>query len=234
VDGKVVGASKVARDISDIKRTQHQRELLLREMDHRIKNLFALASGVVSLSVRSATTPKELAQMVGARLGALAKAHDLTLARPSQEKTDRSVMLHALLRTIMAPYDGETDNGRPRISISGADIPITAEAVTSFALLLHEFATNAAKYGALSVPNGYLEVTSSESDDKVLLTWHERGGPPVEHKIDHEGFGSILARMTVTGQFGGAIDRDWRPEGLYIRLSIDRARLMGAPRDLAS
>jgi len=230
VDGKIVGASKVARDISDLKRTQRQRELLLREMDHRIKNLFALASGVVSLSVRSAATPKELAQMVGARLGALAKAHDLTLARPSQEKTDRSVMLHALLRTIMAPYDGQTDDGRPRISVGGADIPITAEAVTSFALLLHEFATNAAKYGALSVPNGCLDIASSESDGKVLLTWNERGGPPIGQQVHHEGFGSILARMTVTGQFGGAIDRDWQPDGLRIALSIDRARLSSASR----
>ncbi len=229
-DGKVIGASKVARDISELKRAQRQKELLLREMDHRIKNLFALAGGVVSLSVRSATTPRELAQTVGARLGALANAHALTLSVPSEEKIDRSAMLHALLRTIMAAYDGETDDGRPRISIGGADIPISANAVTSFALLLHEFATNAAKYGALSVPNGQLEIATSESDDKVLLIWNERGGPPIDRQIDHEGFGSILARMTVTGQFGGKIDRDWQPDGLCIRLSIDRARLMGTPR----
>lgn len=229
-DGKIIGASKIARDISALKRSQSQRELLLREMEHRIKNLFALASGVVSLSARSAATPRELAQTVAARLNALAKAHALTLAAPALEKVDRSAMLHDILRTIMAPFDGETDSGKPRISVAGINIPVSAETVTNFALLLHEFATNAAKYGALSVPSGNVEITSSQSDDKVLLAWQERGGPRIDHPIDHEGFGSILARMTVTGQLGGEIERDWKPDGLCIRLSIDRARLTGAPR----
>jgi two-component sensor histidine kinase len=219
----------VARDITDIKRARRQQELLLREMDHRIKNLFALANGVVSLSARSAGTARELAQTVSARLGALAKAQALTLATPSPERIDQSAMLHALLRTILSPYDGETDGGSPRISIAGADLPISGTAVTSFALLLHEFATNAAKYGALSVPNGTIEITSSAVDDKILLTWRERGGPRIDRKVDHEGFGSVLARITVTGQLGGHIDRDWQPEGLCIKLSVDRARLMDAP-----
>ena len=228
-DGKIVGASKVARDITDIKRARRQQELLLREMDHRIKNLFALANGVVSLSARSAATPKELAQTVSARLGALAKAQALTLSTPSPERSHQSAMLHALLGTILSPYDGETDDGRPRISIAGADLPINGTAVTSFALLLHEFATNAAKYGALSVPNGTIEITSSEADGKVLLAWNERGGPRIAAQVDHEGFGSVLARMTVTGQLGGNIERDWQPDGLCITLSVDRARLVEAP-----
>jgi len=78
--------------------------------------------------------------------------------------------------------------------------------------------------------NGCLDIASSESDGKVLLTWNERGGPPIGQQVHHEGFGSILARMTVTGQFGGAIDRDWQPDGLRIALSIDRARLSSASR----
>jgi PAS domain S-box-containing protein len=229
-DRKIIGASKVARDISDLKRTQRQKELLMREMEHRIKNLFALAGAVVSLSVRSATTPKELAQTVGARLSALAKAHALTLSASSVEKVDRSTMLHNLLRTILAPFDGETDDGRSRISIVGADLPITADAVTNFALLLHEFATNAAKYGALSVQNGTVEITISGPDDIVLLVWRERGGPRINHPIDHEGFGSLLTRTTVTGQLGGKFDRDWQPDGLCITLSIARSRLAGSAR----
>jgi len=229
-NGEIIGASKVGRDISEIKRVQTQRELLLREMEHRIKNLFALASGVVSLSARSAATPRELAQTVGARLNALAKAHALTLAVPSLEKIDRSAMLQDILRTIMAPFDGETDSGKPRISVSGINIPVSADTVTNFALLLHEFATNAAKYGALSVPGGTLEIISSQVADKILLEWRERGGPHIERAVTHEGFGSILARMTVTGQLGGDIARDWQPEGLCIRLTLDRGRLTGVPR----
>ncbi len=229
-DGTIVGASKVARDITELKRQRQQRDLLVREMDHRIRNLFALASGLVSLSARSAATPKELAQIVGARLGALARAHALTLSSRSPGRIDQSTMLHALLGTILSPYDGKTDDGRPRISLDGVDIPITGEAVTGFALLLHEIATNAAKYGALSAPNGYIEVNSSEAEDKLMLAWQERGGPRIDRQVDHEGFGSVLERMTVTGQLGGNIERDWQPDGLCIRLSIDRARLMGTPR----
>ena len=227
LDGRIIGASKIARDISEHKRMLGQRELLMREMNHRVKNLFALAGGVVSLSARSATTPKELARTVGERLSALARAHDLTMAAPSQNSVSQSAMLHALISTIVSPYDGKTDDGGPRIAIAGADIPILGEPITSFALLLHEFTTNAAKYGALSVPTGRIKISIAESDDKILLTWKEFGGPRIDHKVDTEGFGSVLARMTVTGQLGGEISRDWQSDGLCIRLSVDRARLTG-------
>jgi PAS domain S-box-containing protein len=231
-DGKIIGASKIARDIGNEKRSREQRDLILREMDHRIKNLFALASGVVSLSIRSASTPKELAHIVGERLAALARAHALTLTNPSQDNTGQSAMLHALIATIVSAYDGTTEDGKPRISILGANIAISGEAVTSLALLLHEFATNAAKYGALSVPDGNLEITSSEVDGKVHLLWQERGGPRIDHQVNDEGFGSALARMTITGQLGGQIDRDWQPDGLSIQLIMDRARLTGGSGSL--
>ncbi|MGZ5929798.1 MAG: PAS domain S-box protein, partial [Rhizomicrobium sp.] len=74
-----------------------------------------------------------------------------------------------------------------------------------------------------------IEITSSEADGKVLLAWNERGGPRIAAQVDHEGFGSVLARMTVTGQLGGHIERDWQPDGLCITLSVDRARLVDAP-----
>ena len=76
----------------------------------------------------------------------------------------------------------------------GVDIPIIGKALTGIALLVHEFASNAAKYGALSVPNGYIEISSSEADYKVLLTWHERGGPRIDRQVEHEGFGSVPER----------------------------------------
>ena len=87
------------------------------------------------------------------------------------------------------------------------------------------FATNAAKYGALSVPNGLVEIDSFAADDRLILTWRERGGPPLAGPVADEGFGSVLTRMTVTGQLGGEIARDWQADGLSIRLSVDRARL---------
>jgi len=97
--------------------------------------------------------------------------------------------------------------------------------VTGFALLLHEFATNAAKYGALSTDAGVVDIECSEEKDQLVLTWAERGGPPASHDPSHEGFGSLLARMTVRGQLGGEISRDWKTEGLTIRLAVSRDRL---------
>ncbi|CAN7585982.1 PAS domain S-box protein [Pararhizobium sp. LjRoot255] len=227
-DGRVIGASKIARDITERKRAEEQQHLLIREMDHRIKNLFTVASSVVSLSARSADTPAELASAVRDRLNALARAHALTIPRTSDVsgKTERATTtLHSLIGTIVAPYDGDLAGHRPRASVVGADIQIGGSAVTSFALLLHEFATNAAKYGALSVPDGAIDISCHEDGERFILTWTEHGGPPVERRGDGEGFGTLLGKATVRNQLGGEIVRDWKPEGLSIRLSVARERL---------
>jgi PAS domain S-box-containing protein len=226
-EGKIIGASKIARDITVSKRAEEQQRLLLREMDHRIKNLFALAGGVVALSARSATTKEELSSAVSGRLAALAKAHTLTL-RPfsaTDQSTKNSTTLHALIETILSPHDGLTDDGRPRLTISGPDLPIAGSSVTSFALLLHEFATNAAKYGALSTPHGAIAIDCSEDDGRFTLTWAEQGGPPVERQTDGDGFGALLIRATITDRLSGEISRDWKPDGLTIRLSVAKDRV---------
>ena len=179
-EGKIIGASKIARDITERRRSEEQQRLLLRELDHRVKNLFALASGVVAISARSAATPDELASAVRDRLGALARAHALTLPVTSEggKRIEQSTTLHALIRTILSPYDGQTDIERARVAITGPDMRLAGGLVTTFALLLHEFATNAAKYGALSTSAGHIEIACSEPDGQFALTWRERGGPP--------------------------------------------------------
>jgi PAS domain S-box-containing protein len=227
-DGKIVGASKIARDITERRRSGDRQQLLLREMDHRIKNLFSLAGSVVSLSARSARTPKELAAAVGDRLAALARAHSLTLVKPSgaTDTAEHPATLHALVRTITSPYEGRNSQDKERVTVSGSDIPLSPRSVTSLALLVHEFVTNAAKYGALSTPNGHVDVHCHEDNGELVLTWRERGGPPVNHRTDGEGFGSVLTRTAVKGQLNGAISRDWAPEGLTIRLSMARECLM--------
>jgi two-component sensor histidine kinase len=123
----------------------------------RGKNLFALATGVVSMSARSATTPAELATAIRERLSALARAQDLTLPALSADETkaEHTTTLAALLHTILAPF-GDAD--RERIFVRGRDVPMGGRVLTNFALLLHEFATNAAKYGSLSVADGRLDI----------------------------------------------------------------------------
>ncbi len=224
--GQTVGASTIARDISEQRRAEERQQLLLREMNHRIKNLFMLAGNVVTLSARSAGTPAELARSVQERLGALARAHALTLPDSIKRAgAEQATTLHALLATIVAPYEQVDETSETRVQISGADLALSGSTVTSLALLLHEFTTNAAKYGALASPDGRIEIACAEEGERFLLHWRERGGPPVVPVERAQGFGSLLAEATVKGHLGGEIRRDWAPEGLSIVLSVPRDRL---------
>jgi PAS domain S-box-containing protein len=227
-EGRIIGAAKIARDITARRQAQEQQNLLIREMSHRVKNLFAVTSGLVTLSARSARTPADLAEAVRERLGALARAHGLT--RPGLlnggEKPGQDTTLHALVQTIFAPYvDPERCKDHGFFIITGPCLPIGGNAVTSIALVLHELATNAAKYGALSSPGGYIHIDWSVKKDELLLTWKEHGGPSLDGPAEHEGFGSSLVRRLVTGQFGGQLSYDWKPKGLIIRLSMPVERL---------
>ena len=227
-EGRVLGASKIARDITERRKAQEQNELIVREMDHRIRNLFALAGGVVTLSARSADSPKELVSIIRDRLDALARAHALTLPKRLDQsvQTEQPTTMQSLIRTILSPY--QEANGRARrIVISGPDVPVSAALATSLALLLHEFATNAAKYGALSTPTGHVDIACAEASDVFSLTWTERGGPRIEREPTSQGFGSQLAQATVVGRLGGEISRAWNPDGLTIRVSVARPRLAG-------
>jgi PAS domain S-box-containing protein len=208
-DGNIVGASKIARDISERKRAQERQELLLREMEHRVKNLFALAISVVSLSARSAKSVEQLVETVRERLSALARAHALTLphALSDAPQEAKPATLHSLIRAIVAAHE-DIDGANPRFGIVGCDIPISGPALSSIALLLHEFTTNAAKYCALSTPKGRVEILCADQQDLVVITWTERGGPAAAPPPDMEGFGSVLTRATVAGQLGGRSPRN--------------------------
>ena len=220
--GKIVGASKIARDITELKKARERQRLLLREMSHRVKNLFALSGSIVGLSARTAKSPHELAESTRARLSALARAHALTFSAGFGDAAPQPTTLQSLIRTIVAPFD---EPEHPRIAISGIDSGVSGPAVTSLALLLHEFATNAAKYGALSAERGSVKVVFAEEGDLIVVHWTERGGPPVAAPIGELGFGDVLSRIAVSDQLDGEIVREWRPEGLAIRLSVARSRL---------
>jgi len=212
--GEIVGASKIARDISESKRAQERQKLLLREMDHRVKNLFALAISVVRLSGRSATTVEGAIDTASARLTALASAHALTLSHGSGGIGDagKPTTLHAPIRAILAPHDAPASD---RFSITGSDVEVSETVISGLALLLHEFATNVAKYGALSASSGHVEIDCLDHAGTVNITWSEKAGPAVVPPPDNKGFGDVLIRSTVES-LGGEIHRDWRPEGLLI------------------
>ena len=225
--GAVVGASKIARDITERKRAQEQEHLLVREMNHRIKNLFALASSIISLSARDADTPQVLKTRATERLAALARVHSLALSRHGQSDDSVAVptTLHALIKAILAPY-AEGGAGDQRIALSGDDVPLSTSATTSFALLIHEFATNAAKYGPLSDERGTIAIETQSAGDRLILTWRERDGPRVAPPSATEGFGSYLAKATVK-TLDGRITYDWDAPGVTVTLDVALSRAQG-------
>jgi PAS domain S-box-containing protein len=224
--GEVVGASKIARDISEPKRARERRELLLREMDHRVKNLFSLAISVLNLSGRSAGSVTEVVRSAGDRLSALARAHALTLSHGPKDvpQAAKPATLHSLIQAITAPHDARFDSDGSRFSVIGCDMEISGPVISSLALLLHEFATNSTKYGALSTTAGRIQIHCANHGETLVVTWTERGGPEVVPPTGNNGFGDFLVRTTIAG-LGGEISRDWKPEGLVIRVSMPRARL---------
>ena len=205
----------------------HQEEMLTREMSHRVKNLFAIVIGMVSVTAKSAATPQDMAKILLGRLNALARAHDLVLRDlHANGQIIREATLTRLLEAIFQPYTDLARTGEPkRTVIRGPDLVIGERALTSLALVLHELTTNAVKYGALSTGQGLVHVTWQIETDKLLLRWEERKGPGIERTPTSEGFGSILVRRTVVGQLGGELDYIWKPEGFSAFISIPMERL---------
>jgi len=226
-DGKLQGAVCTFVDVTERRHAEEQQALLLRELDHRMKNLFAVTAGVVAMSARSALTPQEMAITVRGRLDALARAHLLIRpALPNAGSVAQRTTLAELVVEIIAPYadpDRAADGGRA--VIEGPDVPVSGEAVTSFALILHELATNAAKYGALSTDEGNIRISWTVARGTLTLIWEEHGGPPIKSSPEREGFGTQLARRSARGNLGGSIAFNWNPEGLLVQLTASEARL---------
>ena len=130
--------------------------------------------------------------------------------------------LHGIVRQILAPYPALTDG---RIQIEGDDLRVDDRGATPIALVFHELATNAAKYGALSTHDGMIIIRTRLEGEKVRIEWDERGGPPIAVVPDHSGFGSKLMHLSVVGQLGGTFERNWRPEGLLAEIEVRRAAL---------
>jgi two-component system CheB/CheR fusion protein len=214
-------------DVSKRHQSEETQSLLLKELDHRVKNLFAVIGGVVTLSARSAPTIKELVKTIQGRIGALASAHVLIRAENPGDTRKRKSTLGQLVRTILAPYAQFDDSGDgSRAKIEGPEVAIGGGAVTSLALLLHELATNAAKYGALSVPGGQIRVSWKLNAGQLHLIWKENGGPAIDGEPPREGFGSMLARRSVAGQLGGQLSFDWNKKGVVVHLTVPEEQLV--------
>jgi PAS domain S-box-containing protein len=221
--GAVIGIGVVCEDVTEHRRAERARDLLSRELSHRIKNLFAVISSIVRLSARGNEAVQSFAKVIGGRIEALGRAHDYV--RPIGSEHDGAVpsarRLHDLMKTILEPW---AEDGT-RILVTGDDPTIGSASATALALAIHECATNAVKYGALSASEGRVEIACRLASDALEIVWRERGGPPIDHPPIREGFGTTLARRSIAGELGGTIGAQWAPEGLTLRISAPAERL---------
>lgn len=210
-------------DIDQTKRNAQQTELLSRELSHRIKNIFAVIAGLIGLSTYRDPANEEFGNRLAGRISALGRAHDF--ARPHSDRSrpySQFTGLHGMLTELLSPYRG-ADGGR--IHIMGEDVRIDERSATPIALVIHELATNAVKYGALSDFEGRVEIAISTDTDHVVINWKEQGGPSVTEPTSESGFGTQLSDISIKDQLGGQINRIWHREGLEVILTIAASRL---------
>ena len=209
-------------DIDTTHRLSEARDLLASELSHRIKNIFAVISGLVALRARGKPEVKAFAEELNAAIRALGTAHDYV--RPDNGRgADK---LKGLLEDLLAPYEGAKGE---RVVISGDDVDVGARAATPLALIFHELATNAAKYGALSSENGKVDIEirlPCHEDDEVCVYWRESSEiEDTRQDGDLEGFGSRMLRMAIEGQLGGRFSRAYSDEGLDVEIAFPLSSL---------
>jgi PAS domain S-box-containing protein len=206
-NGKIVGASKIARNITEQKKNQELIVTLAREAEHRSKNLLANAMATVNLS--QASSPEGLKEIIAGRIQALANVCSLFAATRWI-----GAELSAIATQELAPYfDGQ------RTFIDGPQTLLAPDAAQAVAVALHELATNAAKYGALSTPDGQVRLEWSHAADGTLrLSWTETGGP-VAHKPRRKGFGSRIIEQMIVQQKGD-VRFDWGKDGLVCEITL--------------
>jgi two-component sensor histidine kinase len=208
-------------DVTQRKQAEEANELLAGEMSHRVMNLLQIASALTQITSRSAITKEDMARELTARLMALGRAQELV--RPSPGRTNQGALLGDLVSVLLAPYDEKGASVRIRVSVPKMNVGETSS--TTLALVLHELATNSAKYGALSLASGTLDVSCNANDDEVVVTWTERGGPPVVAPKKVQGFGSQLVQRSMAAQLGGRIAFNWAEEGVVVTLRMSKHRL---------
>ena len=209
--GKVIGASKIVRDITERKRKEAQITLLSREVDHRSKNLLALVQAAVHLS--NGDTPEAIKTSITGRIQALSNVHSL-LAQSRWE----GAALDRLVREELAPY---LKDGDSQARVCGPNIVLEPEAAQSIAVALHELTTNAVKYGALSAPGGNVRVNWRTVNSQLAICWTETGGPLAKAPT-RQGFGTRVVDQMIRLQLKGEVRFDWRREGLVCEINIPR------------
>ena len=211
--GEIIGASKIARDITEHKRSEAHIVNLAREAEHRTKNILATVLATVRLS--HSDTPDNLKQLIEGRINALARVHTLFV-----QSRWTGAELHSLVTQELLPYRAGRE---ARVRIDGPAVTLEPNTAQTVAISLHELATNAAKYGSLSTADGHVEVAwSCTAEGRLTLRWIESGGPPVAPP-KHRGFGTRVMENIIVGQLRGEVRFDWREQGLTCDITLQLA-----------
>jgi PAS domain S-box-containing protein len=212
-NGIIVGASKIARDISERKRDERQRELLVAELSHRVKNTLATVMSIAQQSFSTNATIEQARRSFEGRIRALAQTHS-RLA----ETNWSGVLLETVVLDELAPYQTEDS---ANVVVSGPPLALNARSAVSLGMAFHELATNAAKYGALSVRSGQVAVewTVDRQSDLLSIHWRETGGPHVQPP-ERRGFGRLLLERALTSDLKGVVDMRFAEGGLDCTIAL--------------
>jgi two-component sensor histidine kinase len=215
-DGRIRGFLQIGQDVTARKAAEERQALLMREVDHRAKNALSVVSAALRLT-RAPDLPSYMKAIEG-RIAALARAQTL-LADDRWAGAD----LRTLLRGELATFLDVGAAGGPRVEASGPPVTLPAGAAQPLAMAIHELATNAIKYGALSTPTGCIAIHWEKAgwpSEMLRLHWVERGGPRLEAVPERRGFGTRVLDKTVRGQLGGTVSLAWNASGLVCELEM--------------
>lgn len=208
-------------DIHEQKLALEEREIISQELSHRIKNIFAVVGGLIQFAARMHPDMRTLAADLRERIAALGRAHDFVRPHsPRSRPLAPQDSLHGLLRELLAPYQATPGE---RVTIIGDDVRIDDRAATPLALLFHELATNASKYGALSAATGHITIEIATNAANSRIIWREQDGPPILSDAKQAGFGTQLIELSAVRQLGGTVERDWQSGGLTIVITAPTA-----------
>ncbi|MCP3920686.1 MAG: PAS domain S-box protein [bacterium] len=212
-DGRIHKVMGIARDVTQKKRAEEQRTLMVHELDHRVKNTLATVLALYEQTLSASDSLDNFRDAYTARLRALARTHE-ALAEESWQGID----IREVVRLTVGPYLEE--DGK-RLRMEGTDLLLPSRTTTPLGLVLNELATNAAKHGSLSQPGGRIEVSwKLEYERELELNWTERGGPRIESKPDANGFGLRLVHGLVGHELEGVVEMDFDPRGITCCLHV--------------
>jgi PAS domain S-box-containing protein len=221
-DGKPVALLAASRDITEIRRSQEQIELLVREVTHRSKNLLGVVQAIARQTVTHSTL-ETFGKSFADRINALASSHDLLV-----QSDWAGVDLADLVRSQLTPFQGDLEK---QIRVQGPKLRISAAAAQSIGMAVHELATNAVKYGALSQDDGQVEIEWSArgapADRTFSMSWSERNGPPVTPPT-RRGFGTTVVDYLVKSSLDAQVVLEYAPSGVVWRIECAAGRILEA------